>query len=167
MSPSPFPGPHGTASSPQGFRGPDPLTSRRVEPTRPVAFVPDPPVKVAPAPTITISRARRVLLSKSILVALGVKDGQRLDVVPGRRRGSPWELDTLSRTGYPVRLRRDGKGWLTLGHHIDKEHFLKPVDRDALGAFVRSKVDTSLPTRTLSLGPEDPTRPGLYLLLPD
>ena len=127
-------------------------------PTSPALQQPAQRVPLAlPALSITVSRARRVLLSKALVQALNLQPDQRLDLIP-QARGLPWLLDTKSRTGPPMRWRRDGKAWLTLAHHFGTEHFHKP----ALGTAGRT-----LATRTLTLTTEDPDRPGIYLLQPD
>lgn len=114
-------------------------------------------------PPLTVSHTRRVLLSKALVCLLNIQDGQRLDLVPPVRstrggRATLWHLDTQSRTGYPVRLRRDGKAWLTIAHHLGPEHLHRPA--------VGVSKGTALSNRRLRLGLEDSTRPGIYFLHP-
>lgn len=114
-------------------------------------------------PPLTVSTTRRVLLSKALVIRLNIQDGQRLDIVPPVRatrggRATLWHLDTQSRTGYPVRIRRDGKAWLTIAHHIGTEHLHRPG--------VGSSKGLALSNRRLRLGKEDATRPGIYFLHP-
>lgn len=138
---------------PGGFRPPQAQSARVVQ-------VPAlPPAPPAAAIVLTVSRAdRRVLLPKALVRALHLAAGQRLDLVPPPRRGGLWLLDTASRTGLPVRLRPDGKAWLTLVHHLGPEHFHRPNP---------GTTGTAATARVLTLHDEDPARPGVYFLSPD
>lgn len=121
-------------------------------------------IQLPAALTITVSKSRRVLLSKALIQHFDLQEGQQIDIVP-QPPGTPWLLDLKSRTGSSVILRgdksgkQDGKGWLTLAHHLGVIHFFKPTGQ--------GKTGVRLPTRTLTLGEQDPDRPGIYFLYPD
>ncbi len=142
-------------TSPQAFRGPSSLPVYHPAPT-PAVVGGEPVVRyeARATGTITISRARRQLLSKGLLIALNLTDGQRLDLVPGDTKADPWLLDTRSRIGPCLRLRDDGKAWLTLAHPIAETYFRRRGP---------SRRTEWLPTRTLELAGPCPDRPGVYL----
>ena len=117
-------------------------------PTLPVFdAVPPPPLKLLP--TLSINARGRVYLSRDLMERLGLRDGQRANVLPPTSPTNPcWHLDLRPKCRHKVSIYKHSRPRI--------EYVKLPPGLIAPGQKVR-----------LQLVPGDPEYPGFYPLLPD
>jgi hypothetical protein len=117
-------------------------------PTLPVFdAVPPPPLKLLP--TLSINARGRVYLSRDLMERLGLRDGQRANVLPPTSPTDPcWHLDLRAKCRHKVSIYKHSRPRI--------EYVKLPPGLIAPGQKVR-----------LQLVPGDPEYPGFYPLLPD
>lgn len=109
--------------------------------------VPPPPLKLLP--TLSINAKGRVYLSRDLMERLGLRDGQRANVLPPTSPTNPyWHLDLRPKCRHKVSIYKHSRPRI--------EYVKLPPGLIAPGQKVR-----------LQLVPIDPEYAGFYPLLPD
>ena len=96
-----------------------------------------------------------------------LKAGAPIELVPPKRRGGAWHLDTRPTAARNLPAGLGAVNRFYTGHVLRREHFLQPAINARRGAQGGALGTAGIRDRLFfALGPEVPAAPGYYQLIP-